>query len=89
MKTLVTFKTEKKLKQSAGKLAAKFGLSLSDVINVSLKQFVDSRQLIIGEPWRMSRALEKTIAKAEADLAAGKVSPGFDNAEAAAKYLGI
>jgi addiction module RelB/DinJ family antitoxin len=89
MKTVVSFKTDKRLKQSASKLAAKYGLTLTDIINVSLIQFVNSRQLTVGETQRMSSALEKVIAKAEADLASGKTSPKFDSSEAAAKYLGI
>jgi antitoxin component of RelBE/YafQ-DinJ toxin-antitoxin module len=89
MKILVTFKTQKQLKKSASKLAAKFGLTLSDILNVSLIQFVNTRQLNIGEPWRMSPALEKTLAKAETDLAKGKLLPVYDNVVAAAKSLSI
>lgn len=89
MKTLITVKTDSKIKKKAAKLAARLGLSLSDIINVSLAQFVQTKTLKVGVQERASAALEKTIAKAEADLKAGKASPGFDNAEAMAKYLGI
>lgn len=88
MKTVITVKTEKQLKSSASKLAAKYGLTLSDIINVSLAQFVQTKSLHIGGEYP-NPALQRAIAKAEADLKAGKASPAFGNPEEAFKYLGI
>jgi addiction module RelB/DinJ family antitoxin len=86
MKTVITVKTDKQLKSSASKLAAKYGLTLSDIVNVSLAQFVQTRALHIGGEYP-NQALQRVIAQAESDLAAGKASPVFDNAEDAIKYL--
>ena len=86
MKTVITVKTEKTLKSSASKLAAKFGLTLSDIVNVSLAQFVQTRSLHIGGEYP-SAALQRAMAQAKLDLASGKASPVFDNATDAIKYL--
>lgn len=89
MKTLITVKTNSQIKKKAAKLAAQLGLSLSDIINVSLAQFVQTKTLKVGTEEKPGAALQKVIKRAEAELKAGKVSRAFDNPEAAAKYLGI
>lgn len=45
MKTITTVKIDTDTKEDATKLAAKMGLSLSTVINASLKKFVLERRL--------------------------------------------
>jgi addiction module RelB/DinJ family antitoxin len=45
MSTVINFKTDVKIKKRAQSLAEKFGLSLSDVLNVLLRNFVYKREL--------------------------------------------
>ena len=45
MPAVINFKTDVKIKKRAQKLAEKFGLSLSDVLNVLLRNFVYKREL--------------------------------------------
>jgi addiction module RelB/DinJ family antitoxin len=89
MKTVITVKTNSEIKRKAAKLAAELGLSLSDIVNVSLAQFVQTKSLHLGVSERPSPALQRAIARAEADLKSGKASPAFDNVEDVIKYLGI
>ena len=62
------------------------GLNLSDVLKVFLKGFVRDKELNINleEPsdWLLTQ-----LAEAEADIKAGRVSPSFDNAKDAIKWL--
>lgn len=89
MKEIITVKTNSQVKRKAAKLAAQLGLSLSDIINVSLAQFVQTKSLQVGIGEQPSPALQRAIAHAQAELHAGKASPVFDNAEDAIKYLGL
>lgn len=89
MKTLITVKTDAKVKKKAAALAAKLGLSLSDIINVSLAQFVQTKSLKVGEEEKPGAALQKLIARADAEMKAGQTSPVFDTPEKALKYLGL
>ena len=45
MSTVINFKTDQKIKKRAQDLAEKFGLSLSDVLNVLLRNFIYKREL--------------------------------------------
>ncbi len=45
MPTVVNFKTDKKVKVQAQKIAEKMGLNLSDVLNIYLRKFVTGREL--------------------------------------------
>lgn len=86
MTTVINFKTDKKVKSEAQAIAKKMGLNLSDVLNVFLRGFVRDKELNISleEP---SDWLLKELAEGEKDIANGKVSPGFSNAEDAIKWL--
>ncbi len=89
MKSIITVKTNSQIKQKAAKLAAEFGLSLSDIINISLAQFVQTKSLHIGTSEQPNQALQKVISQAQANLQAGKASPVFDNPEDAFRYLDL
>lgn len=86
MTTVINFKTDKKVKSQAQAIAKKMGLNLSDVLNVFLRGFVRDKELNINleEP---SDWLLKQLAEADADIKAGRVSPSFDNAKDAIKWL--
>ena len=51
------------------------------------KAEVDGRPISFGEPEIMTPKLERLLGEAEAQIARGEVSPRFDNAEDAIKYL--
>ena len=79
MKTAINIKTDKSVKKDAQKLAEELGLSLSAVVNASLKEFVRNRSVYFSAMPRMSEHLERVIEIAEHDLAAGTVRGPFRN----------
>lgn len=88
MKTLINIKADKAVKESAQKIARELGLSLSAVINASLKQFIRSREVYFSALPRMTPELEQLVYQAREDYRRGKnVSPVFSKAEEALEYL--
>lgn len=89
MTTLITVKTDSKVKAQAQKLAGELGVSLSTVINTSLKQFIRDKELYISaKPMQISPKLERLLIKVEADLKARKnLSPKFTSGKEMDKYL--
>lgn len=88
MKTTIILKADKDVKESAQKMAKDLGLTLSAVMNASLKQFVRSREAYFSLVPRMTPELERTIAGAEDDLKKGvRISPIFSSAKAMDNYL--
>ena len=45
MKVIINIKTEKEVKENAQRLAKELGLSLSDVLNASLRNFIRTREV--------------------------------------------
>jgi addiction module RelB/DinJ family antitoxin len=86
MNTIINFKTEKKVKTDAQKIAKKMGLNLSDILNVYLRVFIMEKRLSIDveEP---SDYLLKQVVQAEKDRKAGLVSPDFTSAKEAISWL--
>ena len=85
---MINLRIDKGIKQEAQKLAEAMGIPLSTLINAYLKQLVRNREVHISAASKMSPYLEKIIAEAEEDFRAGKnISPEFDNAEDAIKWL--
>ena len=85
MSTVINFKTDTKIKKRAQDLAEKFGLSLSDVLNVLLRNFVYKRELNLDlkeEDENNLKLLEKLNEIEKEDT-----SPAFDNAKDAINYL--
>lgn len=88
MRTVIHIKAEKEVKENAQALARKLGLSLSNVINASLRNFINSREVIFSDVPRMTPELERLLGKVEKDIKEGKnLSPAFDNMDDAIKYL--
>lgn len=88
MKTVIHVKADKELKENAKELAAKLGLSLSDVINASLRNFIRDREVVFSDIPRMTPKLEKKLEKIEEDIKHGRnLSPKFKTAEEMDKYL--
>lgn len=91
MKTATYIKLDTDVKTQAQKLAEKFGLSLSTMINVQLKQAVREQRIELSVEFpdeQMTPALEKRLAKIDKDIKAGKnLSPLLSSAEEAREYL--
>lgn len=66
MKAILNIKTDPRLKKEAQKVAQEMGLPLSVVINESLKNFVEKREITFFAPLipnaRTARGLKKSIA---------------------------
>lgn len=86
MTTIINFKTDKKVKDEAQKIAGQMGLNLSDILNVYLRRFVKEKELHISLD-RPSEGLVKEIKEAEAEIKRGDVSPSFGNAKDAVAWL--
>ena len=59
MNTVIHVKSKKEIKENAQELARSMGLSLSDVINASLRNFIRTRELIFSDTLRMTPELSK------------------------------
>ncbi len=88
MKTILNVKIEKALKEQAKKVAYELGLSLSDVVNESLRQMVKTREAHFSAVPRMTPELEVLLGKVETDIKRGRnISPAFISAKDMDKYL--
>ena len=88
MKTIITLKTDTEVKKNAQKLAGDLGLTLSAVVNASLRQFIRDQGVNFSKIPVMTPELERIIGKAEKDLRAGKnISPLFTNDQDMLDYL--
>jgi len=74
MKTAtVVVKTDPQVKRRVQELAAAAGLTLSDLVNVRLREYAEADSVSVSVVPRISKKLERTIAKAERELAQGKI----------------
>ena len=88
MKTMINIKADAAVKREAQQLARKLGLSLSDVLNASLRNFIRTREVRVSDIPEMTTELERMIAVAERDLRSGRnVSPPLKNGNALARRL--
>lgn len=88
MNTVIHIKANKEVKENAQRLAKELGLSLSDVINASLRNFLRTRKITFSSAPRMTPELERLLGPIVEDIKKGRnLSPAFDNAEDMDKYL--
>ena len=88
MKTLISVKADKEVKENAQKLAKELGLSLSDVIGASLRNFIRTREVYVSAIPRMTPELERIIGVVKKDIKSGKnISPVFHSAKEMDAYL--
>lgn len=64
MKTTTSIKLDSKIKKDAQKLAADLGLTLSSVINATLKQFVKEKKLVLYEHPPLKPSVQREFLKA-------------------------
>ncbi len=72
MQAVINIKTDLSLKLEAKQLAQDMGLTLSSVINNSLKDFVRARAISFDNNYEPTERLKKSIRQAEQDFAKNK-----------------
>ncbi len=88
MKTVIHIKADREVKENAKRAAEDLGLTLSDVINASLRNFIRTRQVIFSDIPQMTPELEQLLDKVEKDIKHNRnLSPAFKNAKEMDEYL--
>jgi len=89
MKIQVNLKIDKSTKTQAQKKAKDIGISLSSVVNATLKQFARTGEFYVSSNPSPTPYLEEIVLEARKDYREGHTSGPFDNANDLIKYLGI
>ena len=90
MKTVISVKVDKDVRDRARMAAKRMGLPLSTVVNYQLRQFGDERRIEFREPLIPNAKTRKILDEALRDIKEGregKFSPAFTNMEDAIKWL--
>ena len=90
MKTAISFKIDKEVRNRARDVAKRIGVPLSMVVNQQLKQFADERRIEFYEPLVPNVKTRKVLDEALRDIKAGrtdKFSPTFTNIEDMDQWL--
>ena len=88
MKTVIHIKSDKEVKETAQKAASDLGLTLSDVINASLRNFIRTREVYFSSVSKMTPELEKLLDSVEEDIKKKRNLVGpFKDAKEANRYL--
>lgn len=72
MKTTMHIKVDKDIKEKSAKIAHNLGLSLSTVVNASLRNFIKTETFSVSTAEKMTPYMEGWIAEIEEDKKAGK-----------------
>lgn len=87
MKTGISLKVDRSVKDEARRVAQGAGLTLSALINAYLRKVAATRRIELYAPEEMSPKLEKLVGEVEAELAAGQASKEFGTPEALVRDL--
>lgn len=89
MKTaIITIKTEPELKRRAEEFANGTGMSLSDVVNFSLRQTINTGRIVIQKGLEPNAKTSKRLLSVLKDVKVGKnLSPIFGSAAKMDEYL--
>lgn len=88
MQTVIHIRADKEIKKNAARTAKDLGLSLSDVINASLRNFIRTREILFSDTPQMTPELEKLLEKVEEDIKNDRNLVGpFKTAKEANDYL--
>lgn len=87
MKTMLSVKTDAKLKKKAQRVARDLGLPLGTIINRYLKDFVAYQRIVFERPEIPNAETAKILRQAERDIKAGKNLISFKNAKEMDAYL--
>jgi len=86
--TVINIKTDKNLKKNAQMLAKNFGLPLSAVVNIYLREFVREKRVVFSEPPMPNAKTRKILDQAISDIKAGKNLVGpFESAKEMDNFL--
>lgn len=90
MKTTTSVKLDKDIKNRASALANELGLSLSVVINATLKKFVDERRVVFSVSPEFNEKTKREFLRVKSDIKKGKnLSKIYNNADDLFKALKI
>ena len=88
MQTVIHIRADKEVKENAAEAAKELGLSLSDIINASLRNFIRTREITFSNTPQMTPELEKLLDRVEEDIKHNRNIVGpFKTAKEADKYL--
>lgn len=88
MRTVIHIKADREVKENAQRVAHELGLTLSDVINASLRNFIRTREVYFSHVPRMTPELEKLLDKVEKDIKNKRnLSKAFSTSEEMDSYL--
>ncbi|MCX6738930.1 MAG: type II toxin-antitoxin system RelB/DinJ family antitoxin [Candidatus Parcubacteria bacterium] len=87
MKTQVNLKIDASVKRDAQKRASELGLSLSSLVNVTLKQFARTGGIELSVAPKMTAYLEDIVRESRTEFESGKAKGPFLTAEAMMKSL--
>lgn len=87
-KTLINVKTDVEVKRNVQNLAEELGITLSDVVNASLRNFIRTREVHFSAIPQMTPEFEKLLGVIDGDIKNRKnVSSAFSSSEQADDYL--
>lgn len=84
---IVNIKTSQETKKKAQAIANELGFSLSSLVNAYLRDLVRNKRVFFALSEEPSDYLIQELKKSDEDIKKGRVSPVFDNAEDAFKWL--
>ena len=88
IQTVIHVRADKEVKKNAVEAAKDLGLSLSDVINAALRNFIRTREVIFSDAPQMTPELEKYLGKIEEDIKHNRNIVGpFHTADEFIEYL--
>ena len=87
MKTQVNLKIDSSVKKGAQKRASELGLSLSSLVNVTLKQFARTGTIELSVAPKITSYLEDIVKESRAEFQMGKAKGPFSTAEAMIESL--
>ena len=83
----INFKTDESTKQKAQEVAKKLGIPLSNILNAYLYELASTGSIHFSVAEPMTEKMEKIVAEAEKEIAAGELSGPFESLEEAFDYL--
>lgn len=84
---IVNAKIDPQVKKKAQKIAAEIGVSLSDVIDASLREFIHKKSITFRVNEELSDYAIQSLRESMEDIKAGRVSPAFTKTKDAIKWL--
>lgn len=90
MKTVISVKVDKDVRDKARRVAEQMGVPLSMVVNSHLRQFALEERIVFQteKVYRMTKKFEKKLEEIDADIQARRnLSPAFSSANDAIRWL--